>query len=76
MTVEGCVADGFGHLGHHVAKANPHYFESDQFYHLTTDPAGKYNLFDRCPDVAEQMKQELSAALKQFEGMPFGEFAD
>jgi arylsulfatase A-like enzyme len=64
-----------GHLGHHAAKVNPHYFDADQLYNLKTDPEETENVFEQNPEVAQRMKKELSKALKGFENRPFGEFA-
>ena len=62
------------HLGHHAAKVNPHYFEADQLYDLRNDPEELENVYSRNPELAREMKSELSQALKQFENRPFGAF--
>lgn len=65
-----------GHLGHHASRANPHYFEADQLYHLDSDPAEDENVFAQHPDVARRMQRELSRALRRFPDRPFGEFTN
>ena len=63
-----------GHLGHYASRKNPHYFESDQLFHLKTDVEEIRNVYERHPLVVQQMKAHLLNALKQFENRPFGEF--
>jgi len=63
-----------GHLGHHAAAQNPHYFERDQLYDLRSDPEELVNVHSDRPAVAEQMKEKLKRALREFEDRPFGEF--
>jgi len=63
-----------GHLGHHAAAQNPHYFEQDQLYDLRSDPEELVNVHSDRPAVAEQMKEKLKRALREFEDRPFGEF--
>ena len=64
------------HLGYHAALHNPHYFEPDQLYNMKTDREEKNNVFLQYPEVAGQMKKDLSRALHQFPDRPFGEFTD
>lgn len=63
-----------GHLGHHAARQNPHYFEPDQLYDLEEDPRETVNLAGKYPDVVRKMKERLAAHLETFENRPFGEF--
>ena len=63
-----------GHLGHHAAARNTHYFERDQLYNLRTDREELKNLHSARPAIAEQMKKKLIRALREFEDRPFGEF--
>ena len=63
-----------GHLGHHAARKNPHYFETDQLYNLKADPEENKNVFAQHPEVAKRMKRELAKALRGFSKRPFGEF--
>ena len=63
-----------GHLGHYASAANPHYFETDQLYHLTTDPEENHNVYEKYPDIVARMKRLLAQELQQFENRPFGEF--
>ncbi len=63
-----------GHLGHYASRENPHYFESDQLFHLKSDAEEMQNVYERHPLVVQQMKAQLLRALKQFENRPFGEF--
>jgi len=63
-----------GHLGYHASSQNPHYFEADQLYNLTSDPEETENVFASNPEVGEQMKKSLSVELKKFRERPFGEF--
>jgi arylsulfatase A-like enzyme len=65
-----------GHLGHFAAEQNPHYFVADQLYDLRNDPQETTNVADQHPEVVAEMKQRLSAQLKQFEDRPFGEFTE
>jgi arylsulfatase A-like enzyme len=65
-----------GHLGHHASKVNPHYFEADQLYDLQKDPEENDNVFSANPELAQQMKRELSILLRKFEDRPFGEFTN
>jgi len=64
------------HLGHYASRVNPHYFEMDQLYNLKVDPEENNNVYLQYPEVAQRMKQELSKALRRFEGRPFGEFTE
>lgn len=63
-----------GHLGHHAAAKNPHYFELDQLFNLKTDREELENVYEKNPTVAARLKKQLATALKQFEQRPFGEF--
>ncbi len=63
-----------GHLGHFASLQNPHYFEADQLYNLKTDQHEIDNVVGQNPEVAQRMKKELSAELRQFPDRPFGEF--
>jgi arylsulfatase A-like enzyme len=62
------------HLGYHAALLNPHYFEQDQLYHLTSDPEENINLFEKNPEKAREMKALLLQDLESFPNRPFGEF--
>jgi hypothetical protein len=55
---------------------NPHYFEADQLYDLQKDPEENDNVFSANPELAQQMKRELSILLRKFEDRPFGEFTN
>lgn len=63
-----------GHLGHHAAKVNPHYFDADQLYNRKSDQEETENVFEQNPEAAQRMKKELAKELGQFENRPFGEF--
>jgi arylsulfatase A-like enzyme len=63
-----------GHLGHHAARQNPHYFEADQLYNLKADPEEKLNVFIRYPKVAKRLQKQLAVELGKFKDRPFGEF--
>ena len=63
-----------GHLGHYASKVNPHYFEADQLYNLSSDPGEKQNVADNYLEVVRQMKGHLTTELKKFPNRPFGEF--
>lgn len=65
-----------GHLGHHAARLNPNYFQSDQLYDLSKDPAEQVNIADQHPEVVQAMKQRLRSHLAGFDDRPFGEFTD
>ncbi|MDA7536948.1 sulfatase-like hydrolase/transferase [Akkermansiaceae bacterium] len=62
------------HLGHFAAKVNPHYFDADQLYDLTSDPEEKQNVADNYLETVRQMQGHLSTELKKFPMRPFGEF--
>ena len=63
-----------GHLGHHAAAVNPHYFERDQLYDLKADPEELENVHSDRPAIGKRMKEELKRALRSFQDRPFGEF--
>lgn len=63
-----------GHLGHYASKANPHYFDADQLYHLSSDREEDQNVADNYLEVTKRMKDKLSLELKKFPKRPFGEF--
>jgi arylsulfatase A-like enzyme len=62
------------HLGHFAAEVNPHYFEADQLYSLTSDPEEKTNVADNYLEIVKEMQGKLSVELKKFPNRPFGEF--
>ena len=63
-----------GHLGHYASKSNPHYFDADQLYHLSSDREEDQNVADNYLEVTKRMKDKLSLELKKFPKRPFGEF--
>ena len=63
-----------GHLGHYASKVNPHYFDADQLYHLSSDCEENHNVIGNYLEVAAEMKEKLSLELKKFPKRPFGEF--
>ena len=63
-----------GHLGHYASKVNPHYFDADQLYHLSSDCEENHNVIGNYLEVAAEMKEKLSLELKKFPNRPFGEF--
>lgn len=63
-----------GHLGHHAAAKNPHYFEPDQLFNLKADPEENENVSSQNTAVTQEMKKRLADALRLFENRPFGEF--
>ncbi|MEN8772016.1 MAG: sulfatase-like hydrolase/transferase [Akkermansiaceae bacterium] len=65
-----------GHLGHYAAKVNPHYFETDQLYHLTSDREETNNVIGNYLEIAAEMKGKLAIELKKFQDRPFGEFTE
>ena len=64
------------HLGHFAAKANPNYFDADQLYNLEVDPEETQNVFRQNPEIADELRRELSELLSQFPDRPFEEFTD
>lgn len=62
------------HLGFYSARHNPNYFDRDQLYHLTDDPAENKNVFDQYPEVGRRMQQALTRKLAKFPDRPFAEF--
>ena len=62
------------HLGHYASAKNPHYFEPDQLYDLSSDPQENTNIYATNPETVKSLKDKLSEWLNTFEGRPFGEF--
>jgi arylsulfatase A-like enzyme len=76
------------HLGHFSSAQNPHYFELDQLYHISRDPAENNNvlydsegvpksesqLTDTEKTKRRDMQDLLADYLRTFTGRPFGEF--
>jgi len=62
------------HLGFHSFQQNPLYFEPDQLFDLRNDPEETVNVYDKYPEIAEEMKAELKRYLLAFPDRPFGEF--
>jgi arylsulfatase A-like enzyme len=65
-----------GHLGFHASRHNPHYFETDQLYHMSEDPEEKHNLADKYPEKIKKMQALLKAQLATFPNRPFGELTN
>ncbi|MFC1763892.1 sulfatase [Planctomycetota bacterium] len=80
------------HLGHFSSQQNPHYFELDQLYQLSVDPAEDNNMLYHSTGVpksdsqggltgvekakCQEMQALLSDYLRTFTSRPFGEFFD
>lgn len=65
-----------GHLGHHAAAVNPHYFEADQLYDLRSDPEEVHNVFELYPEETRVLRREMRKAVRSFPDRPFGEFGE
>ena len=63
-------------LGSLAANSNPTYFDDDQIYNLDSDPDEDTNLYGQEPEIASELKKQLSEYIGGIPDRPFRGFSD